>query len=362
MAPGTGGNVMKKTVFFASLIFLLLSLPLWGLEVREGRIKLSLDESNGKFSAYYEQKPGSNDWIPLLFERDPRTTGFGFLVGNRIYSMGESSGFSQKAGKESGGAYFEWKSSSFLVKEQFSFIRSEGATLADGFVIKITITNTSSRDQTIGVHYLFDTYLGENDSLHFTTDGGVQLKNETEYEAIMPEYWISPSSQKDFKGLQGMVQGPGISVPDRLIFANWKRLQENTWNFTVQPSRNFNLLPYSVNDSAVCYYYLPKKVAPGEKREITFAFGAYNGGRYAATTKESSDAGIRELYDKAVESSSANPDDLDTLIREDLIAVNDLIDKIDQYLQVPDTLSDDDIDVLGQILSTLEQRKSRYDR
>ncbi len=353
---------MKKILTLGVLLLLLLSIPAWSLEVREGRIKLTLDENNGKFAAYYEERAGSNNWIPLFFERDPRTTGFGFLVGNRIYSMGESSGFSLSSGKESGGAYFEWKSSSFLVKQQFSFIRSEGSTLADGFTINISITNTSSRDQTIGVHYLFDTYLGENNSLHFTSDSGIELKNETEYESLMPSYWISPSSDSDFRGLQGMVQGPGISVPDRLIFANWKRLQENTWNFSVQSSRNFNLLPYSVNDSAVCYYYLPKRVEAGKKREITFAFGAYNGGRYAAVTKASNDSGIRELYDKAVETSSSSPDDLDSLIREDLIAVNDLLDKVDEYLEIADTLSDDDINVLGQILSTLQQRKSRYDR
>jgi hypothetical protein len=352
----------RLTAAAAAFILLFCAVfPAATLELKEGRIKLNLNEKNGKFSAYYEKKAGSGDYIPLFFARDPRTTGFGFLAGNRIYSMGESSGFSLTTGKEQGGGYFLWKSSAFTVKQSFRFIRSEGSTLADGFTSTITITNVSDRDQTIGVHYLFDTYLGEESSRHFTTDSGIVLKNETEYESVLPIYWLSPSSEDGFQGLQGMVQGRGISIPDRLVFANWKRLQENIWNFNVQSSRNFNMLPYSVNDSAVCYYFLPKKVEAGGNRELTFAFGAYGGGRFSASGGEGSSE-IQALYDKAVDTTSTSVDDIETLLKEDLTAVNDLIAKIDELMDYPDSVTEEDLNVLRQILATLNQRKGNYQR
>lgn len=351
---------MKRFLLIVTALF-AISGGVFGLEVKEGRIKLVLDEQSGKFSAFYEKSAGSGEYIPLLFSRDPRTSGFGFLVGNRIYSMGESSGFSLESGREGTGAYFLWESKVFRVKQRFSFIRSEGSTLADGFSISIEVENRSSRDQAIGVHYLFDTYLGEEDDRHFITDSGIALKNETEYESLMPAYWLSPSTEEGFQGLQGMLRSRGVSQPDRIIFANWKRLQENTWNFTVQSSRNFNLLPYSINDSAVCYYYLPKKVASGEKRELKFAFGAYRGGRYSIGGEEESSE-IQELYNQAASGSQAAPDDLESQIREDLQAANDLLGKLDELLAYPEDLSNEDIQVLRQILTSLEQRKERYSR
>ncbi len=353
----------KRLTAAAAAILLLLCavFPAASLELKEGRIKIDLNEKNGKFSAYYEIKAGSGDYIPFFFDRDPRTTGFGFLTGNRIYSMGESSGFSLTTGKEQGGGYFLWKSSGFTVKQSFKFIRSEGSTLADGFSTTITITNVSDRDQTIGVHYIFDTYLGEESSRHFTTDSGIVLKNETEYESVLPLYWVTPFSGTGFQGVQGMVQGRGISAPDRLVFANWKRLQENIWNFNVQSSRNFNMLPYSVNDSAVCYFFLPKRVEAGGNRELTFAFGAYGGGRFAATGGQESSE-IQALYDKAVETGTGSVDDTETLLREDLTAVNDLIAKIDELMDYPDSVTEEDLNVLRQILATLNQRKGNYQR
>ncbi|WP_020613630.1 hypothetical protein [Sediminispirochaeta bajacaliforniensis] len=344
------------------ILFFFTSLSLLSaLELKDGRIKLVLNENNGKFAAYYEKTAASGDYIPFFFARDPRTTGFGFLVGNRIYSMGESSGFSLSVGKEAGGGYFLWKSNAFTVKEAFRFVESENSPLSDGFAITISITNITDRPQTIGVHYLFDTYLGEENSRHFVTDGGLAIQNETEYTAMQPGYWVSPSEISGFGGLQGMVQGRGLSVPDRIVFANWKRLQENTWNFSVQSSRNFNMLPYSVNDSAVCYYYLPKKVAPGEKRDITLAFGLYSGSRFSASAGEKS-SDIEELYNKTVDMGGIAPDDTRGQVTEDLATVDDLIDKIDELLTYPESVNEEDIEVLHQIFSTLDQRKATYER
>jgi hypothetical protein len=357
---------MKKTIRFPKLILLIffMIVPLFALsslEVKEGRMRLVLDQSNGKFSAYYETNPGSGNYIPLFFDRDPRTSGFGFLAGNRIYSMGESSGFRLSSGKEAGGAYFLWESSSFSVRQSFRFIRSEGSALADGFSTTIAIKNVSTSDQTIGVHFLLDTYLGEDDSRHFLTDTGVVLRNETGYENMLPVYWVSPSREKNFSGLQGMVQGRGISAPDRIIFANWKRLQENIWNFNIQPSRNFNLLPYSINDSAVCYYFSPRRVSPGEQRELTFAFGAYNNGRFSVS-QEGQASAVQDLYDQTLDSTTLLSDDPRILMREDLSSINNLIGKIDQLMENPESVTEEELNVLRQILSTLTQGKNRYDR
>ena len=65
-------------------------------------------------------------YVPLLAAQDPRTTMLSIVVGNKIYRMGESSEFSEKAERVPGGARFVWKSSFLQVTETFTFIPSAG--------------------------------------------------------------------------------------------------------------------------------------------------------------------------------------------------------------------------------------------
>jgi hypothetical protein len=61
-----------------------------------------------------------------------------------------------------------------------------------------------------------------------------------------------------------------------VVFANWKRLNDASWSYTTSSARNFNLLPYSVNDSAVAQYYEPRKVAKGTGFTVTMCMGKYS--------------------------------------------------------------------------------------
>ena len=64
--------------------------------------------------------------------------------------------------------------------------------------------------------------------------------------------------------------------PDRVHFANWMRLNEVSWQAVSQPGRSFNSPPFSVRDSAICYYFDPQTMNPGERRSFGFTL-ALNG-------------------------------------------------------------------------------------
>lgn len=352
---------MKKKIL-SSILLTAMVFNAFSFEQSSGRIKLELHEQTGRFSVYYLDDVSSRKYVPLLFSKDPETTTLYVNLDNKIYSMGDSSFFSQRLENGSDdSSSFIWESKQITVTESFSLVKSSSSALTDGLKITITVKNVSQNTKKIGISYLLDTYLGENSKIHFKTDSGNTITNETYYTSDFPSYIVSPYDSASFSGLQIMLKGPGITVPDKVIFANWKRLKGNIWNFTVQNSRNFNLLPYSINDSAAALYYDQLSVSPGSEMKIVIVMGAYTGSYFQGSSTEENSSEINKLYIQTVD----KPEDtanVESSLQIDLIAVEDLISKIDEKLKYPEQVTNEEINLINQIIDNLKQRKKLYEK
>jgi len=341
------------------LLFFTIINCVYSTDITEGKIKLCIDEKQGSFIPYYLDNINTGKYIPLLFDKDPETTFLSIMVDNKIYKMGNTSLFANEFFLTSSGAEIVWTSTVLKITESFSFLKSKEASLSDGFKITITVENISDNTNYIGIAYLFDTYLGEEQDSHFITNTGTQITSENSYSRNFPAYWISPSKDTNVLGLQGMVRGSGITVPGKIIFANWKRLKDNLWNFTVRKSRNFNLIPYSINDSAIAFIFDPTRIESHSKRTIVIAMGGYTNSSFSAA-ESINNSGIDTLFDKTL-ITEQDPQNTETSVKTDFIAVTDLLTKIDNYLEYPDNITQSEIDLIKQILETLKQRKTLYE-
>jgi len=346
-------------LLFFILLFMYSIIPVYSTDITEGKIKLSIDEKQGTYTPYYLDDINTGKYIPLLFEKDPETTILSIIVDNKIYKMGNTSIFSNEFFTTPTGGKIVWTSTVLKVTERFSFLKSKGSSLSDGYKITVTMENSSDNTSYIGIAYLFDTFLGEDQNSHFFLDTGAKITSEDSYSRNFPAYWVSPSKDSTVPGLQGMVRGPGITVPSKIIFANWKRLKDNLWNYTVKKSRNFNLIPYSINDSAVAFIYDPIRIESKSERTIVLAMGGFSNSSFSAS-ESIRDSGIDTLFDKTL-NTEQDPQDTETSVRSDLIAITDLIKKIDNFLDYPDNVTQGEIDLMQQILETLKQRKSLYE-
>lgn len=351
-----------KRILFTSIaaLFFFLSLSLSALTIEQGRLRLVLHEDNGRFSLYYLDDIEKERYVSLLFERDPRTSSTGLMLNNRIVTLGSSNMFQQKVERTVDGARFIWTSPSIEVEQRFRFVKSNPNGLADGMAITSTIRNKSEEIQEIGLSLLFDTYLGEDEDAHFVTSENEKLTGETGYSLQIPLYWLSPAQDKNFKGFQSVLKGKNVSIPDKVVFSNWKRLSESLWNIQVQSNRNFNLLPYSINDSAVAQFYDPLKLASGAERTITALIGAYTSQALTLDDGSSASEESDSLDQTLVVGGETSEEDIRSLIRQDLIAVNDLIANIDSLLSFPDEINQDKIDVIKKALQNLDEKKSQY--
>jgi hypothetical protein len=356
--------ILRKTgsiILITILLMLFLSLSLSALEIKEGRIKLVLHENLGKVTAYYLTDIGKNTFTPLFFSQDPSTTSLSILLDNKVYRMGESSAFRQTIERTDRGAKFVWKSSSFVVTEEFSFINSSNSPITNGFVIKVTAENISESAISAEVRYIIDTYLGEDSGVHFRTDSIDRVSGETSFtKYTLPAYILSPAASDRFNGLQIMTDTSGITLPDKLVLANWKRLNDSTWGYNTRSTRNFNYSPYSFNDSGVAMYYNLGSIRKSGKKEIVIAMGGYTETGFSVKDFETKSE-IADVYDKSLDSVSSQTDDVDLSVQTDLLTINELLARINKQLKSEIETSQDELEIMSKVIEELEKRKARYD-
>jgi hypothetical protein len=336
------------TAFF--LGFSVLSAG--ALDLADGRMKLTLHEGIGRFSLSCRMGGRDGVYVPLIASQDPRTGFVSVVVGNMVFRMGESPDFSETVEKTSMGGRFLWRSPFLQVTETFTFTASPDSTESNGVRIDIALKNVSQQDVVAGVRVLFDTYLGEASFVHFRTDTLTQITNELALSgSSRPAFWISPlvGDPQDF-GLMVMCSGAGITVPDKIVFANWKRLNDASWIYDTSASRNFSMLPYSVNDSAACEYFNPRPLPRGAEMTITMALG--QAGRTGFTVAAQSLSQALAAGQTAASEGQG--------VRADLSTVDSILALINAGLQSGTAISDDDLAKLESALKELQARAGRY--
>lgn len=147
--------------------------------------------------------------------------------------------------------------------------------------VRVGITNNGPVDTTIGMRYLWDTIIGEDDGPTFQTVNptGPVLTNETEF--TQPEFEAYQIVDNDENPnpptyiVYGTVTGPenlgtGIS-PSQIKYVDWFRSWSTPFDYSIDPNRNISSPPE--NDSAVLYYW-------GHNKETAVTLDA-NGGSFS---------------------------------------------------------------------------------
>ena len=346
---------MKKLI--TTICILLSSIILLNaLDVVDGRMKISVNEDNGRFSVFYLEDVNENKYLSLLYKEDPRTSHMSVNFNNRVYILGESFEFTKEISRIEKGLRIKWSSTLLEVTQDLYFISSAGASLADGIHMKVRLKNLSETDAVIGLRFLFDTYLGERSNSHFYLSSGRKITGETSLKTELPEYILSPTDESAKAGLQIMISSPGVTTPNEVILANWKRLNDSSWNYSVNTQRTFSSPPYSINDSAALFLYNPRIIPSGQSDEISLAFG------YFTNTAFSPDFSSRdeEISELVATVKNPTPDNTVTNIKKDLLSIRDLVNQIDIIIQSGEEITDEKLYLLEQVIRKLEQRKLQY--
>jgi hypothetical protein len=320
-------------------------------EFTDGRIRLVLHEDTGRFSLYYQSDPSRESFDPLFTDEDPRTSFIGLIINDKSYRLGESLAFRFRPAEEGTEPAFFFESPLLQVTEEFAFIKTAGSSRVNGVQITVTLENRSPRELNLGLRFLIDTSLGER--IHgrppFFTDQR-PIESET---LIGPkdddQRWIS---RNDKCSLMGSIGGPAGQRPDLVHFANWKRLNEAPWKIGYTAGRNFNYLPYSIGDSAVCYYFEPRPLARGEAFRYAILLAAEDAEGFTGPSARDRSRPVRET----VSLPPAIPSPADTK-QADMALLREMSSHIDRYIAGEISLTEEE---LADMEAAIARLKVRY--
>jgi hypothetical protein len=325
---------------------------LGAIELTNGRMKLSLDERNGRFSLYYMTDVSKKSYVALLDDKESRTTYPTLYIDQKAYKLGEAAEFRVSASKDGSGYLVQYRSSMAVVRQYFSFVASPGSPLADGLSIRFEIENVSERDLSVGLRYLFDTWLGERENAHFMSSAPVLLANETLLQSGFDERHLASVGMG--ASVHFVLAAPATK-PDRIIASNWKRLNDSAWSLEVNPARNFTLMPYSINDSALALFYDPAVLKRAAVRGVSVLLSGASPGSYAQAQAQTASATPAAPSGSAPIEPSAQLD-----VMADLISARSLLASINEALARGEEPSADQLAAFSDLLSRLEERKAGY--
>ncbi|MDR0622834.1 MAG: hypothetical protein LBG10_00190 [Treponema sp.] len=344
---------MRGPVFFLGFLFFsLIPGPAGAVDYSDGRVRLTLHEGSGRFSFFYMSDISKEKYDSFFVDQDPRTSFFSVMINDKIYRLGESSAFRIRTEESPSNPVFVFESAFLMVREEFSFIKTAGSSLSNGIKITVTLENRSPQQMDLGLRFLIDTNLGEG--IHgdppFLTDKRPIPSETAVGEGDSDQWWISRNSRL---ALMGSISAGVEKKPDLVHFANWKRLNDVPWKTGYSPGRNFNYLPYSIGDSAVCYYYELRPVSRGEILVYTILLAAEDEkgfASYFAGSQNDLSRFLRETVPLSGEAPSADSR------QSDMLLLRDLINRIDSYIAGEITITEEELAAMELVISRIKAR------
>jgi len=238
-------------------VFFILALSLSASEINDGYLRLILNEGTGSFTLSFLFDQESSRYESLFNSTVPSASFLAVSVDGRVYRLGESRIFRAGYERVDGNPALVYESPALKISEIFSPVKTANSPVINGVKITIKIESKNNQRSSVGLRMLIDTHLGEGrGKIPFITSSRI-ITNETLIEGMSGEkFWLSRGERT---ALMGSILSPDNDSrpPDFIHIANWKRLNDVPWRLRYFEGRSFNNIPYSIGDSAVCYYYNP---------------------------------------------------------------------------------------------------------
>ncbi len=341
---------MTRRTVLSLLAVAALAVPLSALETRDGKVRLNVDERTGRFSFQFLADADKGTWVPMFYAEETRTTYATISVDGKTSRLGDSSDYRVSVSRDGSSVTVEYRSSLLVVRQVFTPIVPPEAPLAEGLSVEWSIENVGARDTRVGLRFLLDTSLGERSGIHFELPSAGAVPGETVLEGNFADTrLLSPGSTGST--LQVALSGANVDTPDRVVLANWKRLDDAAWMPETSAGRSFTMLPYSINDSAAALFWEPRALRRGETLRFRTALGAGAGRDFGGSAAVTVAAGYLPPLDVGTDKLGA--------LRSDLAVVKSLLDLIDGLLSSgsPDAA---EIEHARLVLERLIARRSAY--
>ena len=386
---------MNKSLILSIYLFLVPAF-LYPAVIQNHLLIVEMDEQNGGISiAAVSARPASTDrTVPLLFSDRPPSSYALVRAGEALLSFGgPGERISAPPKAEGKGMAVVWRAELPGVKGFFKvtldvrFTGRRTTGVEDGVLIRYLLENFTGDAMETGLSLVLDTTLGEKQDAHFYVPNGTpdeasagkgpeqpvggsapwrEITRETALAGRrIPDFWLSMDSASESPVcLRGVLRDQAVSVPDALLFVNYRFFRENPYPPRVRAGKGFNYGPYSRNDSAVVLQFDPERLGPGEKKEYRTILGLCGDGEYErlgdaeAPTEESRvPASAPATEPGPAVGQTDGPETLKS-VKETIEKIDRIIEELNRHLEKESrSATDEEIRSLSERLETLEQEE-----
>lgn len=150
-------------------------------------------------------------------------------------------------------------------------LRHEFTLRGAALELRMTVTNSGTGNHTVGLRYLLDTQVGDNDGSPLWSGGQVYTR----------EAEISPpfGTWKGYDRIPNWTlasEGTWLTSPSRVVFAHWPTASRTDWDYMPDPNRPFYTPGYVTSpesDSCVLAYFQLGTLPAGASREVVLFYG-----------------------------------------------------------------------------------------
>ena len=368
---------MGKVFIFLAAILIFPAL-LCAATLSNKYLLVDVDEETGRLFLStvegHENIEGDEKLNLLFFDRPPSSYTVIYIDNDVVIYGSQRGSFTGRPITVGNRIEAVWENELISAAQSVEFIKRKKTRIEDGIIINYRIKNKSEYPQEVGIRILFDTYLGERGLYHFELPGNVKLRYETEFvDDNLPDSWLS----KDFVEnpqfcLRGVLKEDVVTLPDKVVFANYKSLREKLFYYRVRKKKKFDNLPYSKNDSAVAIYYNPGELGPGEEREYSTILGLSGEEEYGEEVIEI--IGIEEEppeEEEPLKIPLRDDVDLEFLIQElarirrikgSIEDINRLIDELNQILKTENRIiGEEELNKFKKSLNELKKMREEIE-
>ena len=232
-------------------------------------INITVDEAG----AFTMQRSADDKW--LLYP-SAGTSAFSVKVDDNIYWTESLENFGQVNGPvvdSDTSAHIE-----YVTPEQVRIIH-EFDLAGQAVRFRATVINDSGSAHDVGIRYLFDTQIDENDGSPLYAPGVTDSQGSTvcTYEVDIPNVFFQEWQGYDIWPNPNLVGvGTLATVPDRMVFAWWPEAHNYAWDYTPDPNQRFYTPGYTSSpnsDSCVLMYFEMGEIGPGQQDEAITYYG-----------------------------------------------------------------------------------------
>lgn len=232
-------------------------------------IRLEFFGKTGTFNLYCIDK--SKNAIPMLSTADLFTSsGFLLRFGDDIQDAMNSNRVKKELRSFSDGVQLVYRFDNHVrLVIDFSLLSSSADEAEDIVKVRLYAINESRKTYPVDIRGIFDTVCGEVSSVHFTTDTGSRIRNETRFNTEMMQKERTIVSSNGFVSFQFVLDGIEVSPVEYVTLGNVDELRRRDWDTGFRKGRGFTSFN-GYDNSAIMIDWPDFSLAQGEKKEFVF--------------------------------------------------------------------------------------------